>query len=320
MINRLGVFKMNKLFVIGNGFDLSHDLKTSYEDFRKYLNSDRIITTDLRVPGSQILPDGSIIYNEEEVISMLFYLISDAEGDTTKWSNIEASLAKLDFSLLFDQYDEILDKDGGINFWKTAYNNEDIASELKIPTLTIQKLFSDWVNTISISNAEAKNDFIKLTEKGSLFLNFNYTETLEEIYEISNERICYIHGKQNEKIYFGHGSTEDVTSYYMGKYIGSQDSISEIHQKLRKKTELALESKKYFFERLSVSDIKEIYSYGFSFSEVDMLYVKEICEQVDTQNTVWYFNDFDYYNHAMYKEKLLTYGFKGEFGIFNISK
>ncbi|HEY4566683.1 MAG TPA: bacteriophage abortive infection AbiH family protein [Savagea sp.] len=312
---------MSRLFVIGNGFDLSHNLKTSYEDFRKYLISDRTITTDsLIVPESQMLPDGGIEYDQEEVLSMLFYLISDAEYNTEKWSNVEASLANLNFSLIFDQYNEVLDKEGDIDFWKTSYNNQDIASDLVIPTLTIQQLFSDWINTINISDAKAKNDFIELTENEALFLNFNYTETLEVIYEVPNEHICYIHGKQNEEIYFGHGSKDDITDYYMDLHVGSEDGIFEIHQGLRKKTELALENKKYFFDILSVSNIKEIYSYGFSFSEVDMLYMKEICEQVDTQNTVWYFNDFDCCNHTGYKEKLLMHGFKGEFGTFNISK
>lgn len=28
---------MNKLFIIGNGFDMAHGLPTSYNDFREYL-------------------------------------------------------------------------------------------------------------------------------------------------------------------------------------------------------------------------------------------------------------------------------------------
>ncbi len=30
---------MNKLFIIGNGFDRAHKIASSYEDFRKYLVS-----------------------------------------------------------------------------------------------------------------------------------------------------------------------------------------------------------------------------------------------------------------------------------------
>ena len=30
---------MNKLYIIGNGFDIAHNLKTRYSDFRCYLNN-----------------------------------------------------------------------------------------------------------------------------------------------------------------------------------------------------------------------------------------------------------------------------------------
>ncbi|MEC2037519.1 bacteriophage abortive infection AbiH family protein [Bacillus altitudinis] len=311
---------MSGLFVIGNGFDISHGLKTSYDDFRKYLISDIKIETDYLIePESRMDQDGGILYDEVEVLSMLFYLISEAESNTEKWSNVEASLANLDFSQVFDYYDEVLDKDGDIDFWKTSYNNEDIASNLVIPTLTIQQLFSEWINTIVISEVKTKVDFIELIKNEDLFLTFNYTETLEEVYEVSNEQVCYIHGKQNEEIYFGHGYTDDKTDYYLAKHIGSENSISEIYESLRKKTELALEDKMYFFDSLSKSNIKEIYSYGFSFSEVDMLYMKEICKRLDTRKVVWYFNDFDQHSHNDYKNNLVECGFKGNFSTFNIS-
>lgn len=311
---------MSKLFVIGNGFDISHDLKTSYDDFRKYLISDTKIETNyLIVPESKMDRDGSMIYDEVDVLSMLFYLISEAEANTEKWSNIEASLANLNFSEVFDYNDDVLDEDGDIDYWKTSCNNEDIASNLVIPTLTIQQLFSKWINTIDVSEAKVKVDFVKLIKNEDLFLTFNYTETLEEVYEVSNEQICYIHGKQNEEIYFGHGDTDDITDYYMEKHIGSENSISEIYENLRKKTELALESKINFFNRLSGADIQEIYSYGFSFSEVDMIYLKEICKRVDTRKIVWCFNDFDQSAHIDYINTLTECGFKGEFSIFNIS-
>lgn len=34
----------------------------------------------------------------------------------------------------------------------------------------------------------------------ALFINFNYTETLESIYGISRHQICYIHGRIQVKL------------------------------------------------------------------------------------------------------------------------
>lgn len=177
---------MNKLFIIGNGFDIAHCLKTSYDDFRKHLISDTKIEMDrLVIPESTQIPDGGIEYNEIDILSMLFFLISEAESNAEKWNNIEASLANLNFDEAFDYGSEVLDKDGDLDLWKTSFNNEDIASNLLIPTLTIQDLFSEWVKTIDIHCAKAKKDFLKLIDQQDLFLTFNYTNTLEEIYNIS---------------------------------------------------------------------------------------------------------------------------------------
>lgn len=310
---------MNKLFIIGNGFDIAHRLKTSYDDFRKHLILDTEIETDgLVIPESTQMPDGEIIYNKTEILSMLFFLISEAESNTEKWSNIEASLANLNFDDAF-YFSEVFDKDGDTDLWKTVLNNEDIASNLLIPTLTIQDLFSEWVETLDIHCAKAKKDFLKLIGQQDLFLTFNYTNTLEEIYNISKDRICYIHGKQNEDIFFGHGDTDDNTDYYMTNYTGSENDLTSIHDQLRKRTDIALKRKLKFFEKVEYANINEIYSYGFSFSEVDMIYLKEICKRTDTEEITWYFNDFDEGNHKIYMETLIECGFKGDFATFNIS-
>lgn len=312
---------MSKLFIIGNGFDLSHGLKSSYDDFREYLIKDTKIEQGyLVLPEAKQMPDGEILYNETDVLSLLFYLISEAESDNEKWSNIEESLGVLSFDNAFDYNDEVFDRDGDVDLWKTAYNNEDTASNLVIPTLTIQQLFSKWIDTITLEDVESKVDFLKLLGENNIFLNFNYTDTLEEIYEISRQKICYIHGRRDEEIYFGHGSIEDKIDFYMSNYIGSENYLVEIHEQLCKKTEDALNSNIEFFEGLTDIRIKEIYSYGFSFNEIDKIYLKEICFRLNTSEVKWYFNDYDKENHNEYINMLRKCGFKGEFNTFSINE
>ncbi|MFP7442915.1 bacteriophage abortive infection AbiH family protein [Bacillus infantis] len=313
---------MVNLFVIGNGFDLDHKLETSYNHFRDYLISvyPEIKMDELIVPNEKNLPDGGIEYDDVEVLSMLFYLINMAEQNEEKWSNIETALGYLDFSEAFDGFDDILDKDGDIDMWKTAYRNEDLSSQLIIPTTKIQNFFWKWVNSISIHSASPKNDFIKLLKDDDQFLSFNYTETLEVVYDISPEDICHIHGKQYEEIYFGHGNKENYYDRYMQSHIGSQDGLSNIDEQLRKKTDKALEENLGFFESLRDANINKIYSYGFSFNEVDAIYFLEIFKQIDTENVTWYFNDFDKSNIGIYMEFLKNCGFKGNFNTFHITE
>jgi hypothetical protein len=311
---------MTDLFVIGNGFDSSHKLKTSYDDFRQYLlsNYPEINMDEFIVPDEIHQQDGGIAYNEVQVLSMLFYLINEAESDTEKWSNVESSLGNLNFDEAFEYYDDILDKDGDVDLFKTANRNEDRASQLVIPTITIQQLFAQWINTIDLISVIPKEEFRNLISIQDYFLTFNYTETLEEVYKIHQDNICHIHGKQNEEIFFGHGNFEDYTERYMQKYIGSQDSLSKINQQLRKRTDEALENNLDFFNSLEEADIKEIYSYGFSFSKVDMVYLKEICNRINTEDSIWYFNDYDALDHNKYKEVLRKCGYKGAFNTFHI--
>ena len=44
-----------------------------------------------------------------------------------------------------------------------------------------------------------------LIESKDVFLNFNYTETLEIVYQVKAEKVCHIHGKRGEELIFGHG-------------------------------------------------------------------------------------------------------------------
>lgn len=309
---------MPRLFIIGNGFDMAHDLKTSYDDFRSYLIENQDIEMDrLITPTPTQMPDGEISYKDSEVLSMLFYLISVAESNWEKWSNIEASLANLDFDEVFDDMPEILDKDGDTDYWKQSLNNEDLASNLKIPMLSLLGFLKKWIFTIDTSDTKIKKAFSKLLSEDDLFLNFNYTDTLEQVYSIPEENICYIHGRQFEKIYFGHGNTDDRTDEIMTKHIGAENHLTVIYDQLRKDTSEALNNNRPFFNGLADTEIHEIYSYGFSFSDVDTIYLTEICKKVDTSKVIWYFHDYDKSNIKQFSNVLFHCGYEGEFSTFS---
>lgn len=313
---------MAKLFIIGNGFDGAHKLRTSYNHFREYLlsNNPEINMDELIIPEEIDDHKGGITYNQTEVLSMLFYLINEAEGDTEEWNSIESSLGNLNFSEAFDWLDDIRDKDGDINYFHTASRNNEIASKLVIPTKTIQQLFRDWVNTINVDLAKPKKDFQELVDTQDYFLTFNYTDTLQDIYGIEENNIRHIHGRQFSEIFFGHGNTNDRTEEYMRDYIGSEDGLSEINRQLRKKVEKALENNLDFFDELQGASIEKIYSYGFSFSKVDTIYLKEICNRFNTESMTWYFNDYKAKEeHPKFKDVLIECGYKGSFGTFHIN-
>ncbi|NTW72695.1 MAG: hypothetical protein HGA49_10720 [Eubacteriaceae bacterium] len=201
---------MANLFIIGNGFDIAHNLKTSYNDFYNYLKKKFPDADENRIilPTGNMMPDGGIEYNEVETVSLLLFLISDAENWGDKWSDVENSLGNFNFSYCFDDLPEFFDKEGDRDYQYEYYNNEDRSSHLVTPILEITDHFSDW---ISLIYTYPKQDFKKLIDnKNDLFLTFNYTLTLENLYDAKN--VCHIHGRQCEKILFGHGNYKDFHS------------------------------------------------------------------------------------------------------------
>ncbi|MCI8877112.1 MAG: hypothetical protein HFI77_14090 [Lachnospiraceae bacterium] len=312
---------MSKLFIIGNGFDSAHCLATSYDEFRKYLcdiymDGKRGEDCMPMVPTVTMGPKGENICDMEEVAKFLVYLISMAEPDGSKWSDLEASLGRLDYDEAFDMLPEELDDDGDIDYWREVYNNEDIASNLYFVVSYVKELFAEWVNDIDVEIAEKKQGFLSLIEPEDIFLTFNYTETLEKLYGINKESVCHIHGKQGENILFGHGNTEDYTDEYMRKNIGSENLLSELDNLLIKDTKQAMKRHKLFFDGID-DRIKEVYSIGFSFAEVDLIYVKEICRKLSV-DVVWHLNDFNPSDIPIFKIKLKECGFKGRLTTFSV--
>ena len=63
--------------------------------------------------------------------------------------------------------------------------------------------------------------------------------------------------------------------------------------------------------------VEEIYSYGFSYSDVDMVYIKKICQSVSTDSIVWYLHSYDNSKADIVKSKIRACGFDGKFDVFS---
>lgn len=305
---------MKKLFIIGNGFDVAHKLPTRYSDFQDYLIENYPEASDeyLVVPESFLMPDGDERYNNDDVVGFLLKIITETEATGEAWSDLENTLGRLDFDECFDNWNTDDDDD---NEWHKVYRNEDTAANISGAVKMIKEYFTDWIETIDIFDTERKTKFYHLIDyNNDLFLTFNYTETLEEVYEAKN--VYHIHGKQGDKLVFGHGNDMDNYDEYMNRNIGSENHLSELRATLKKDTQTVINQNKALFKALGAVD--EIYSYGFSFSDVDLVYIKEICSTSPTENIVWYINDYDSAKFDVFKEKIIDCGFNGKFDMVTV--
>lgn len=309
---------MNNLFIIGNGFDIDHGLNTTYNHFREYLiaYAEKYSYQDYNytLPDFTFMPDGSEEIDDKEVVAFLVSILEKSNGEN--WGDLESSLASLDFYDYFST--PLLDKEGDVNYWHTSYQNSDVASILVRHLQEIPKFFSQWIyNTKPIKQLKVKKRFLNLLrDNQNFFINFNYTSTLQDIYGV--QEVCHIHGKIGEVLYFGHGDKEEKFDSYQVSLIGAENELDSLHKLLKKDTKRALENHYNFFLNLP-SDLDSIYSYGFSFSIVDLVYIKEIFLRIDSSNITWYFNDYSRPNViSRFKEKLQELGFKGKFSLFKI--
>lgn len=316
----------NNLFIIGNGFDRGHDMPTSYNNFKDWLIEmypESQDTENFMVSDAALMSKGEMSISDEDLAAFLVYCINETAGGN--WANFEDSLGRIDWELFFDDVFDVIDREGDIDLWKTAYAREDFTSTLCFNAYGFSRLFSQWINTISYPKGISCKKFLTDSLKdSSLFLTFNYTKTLEDIYHIPPEQICHIHGVQGKDIIIGHGvekshaapvAYSDDEYDYESDYDFGMEGIDDIHDSLRKPTKQILEQTP-FFAGLKHHRITDIFSWGFSFSAVDLCYIQELCKTVNTGDMIWHLHDWGNEDPVRFEQLLRQCGFSGKVTTF----
>ena len=306
---------MSKLYIIGNGFDLSHKIKSSYSCFREFLVK-KCGGHISYMPATYMNQDGDVIADETTSAGLLIEMIDNiAKGNN--WADLELYLADFNYEEYFEDYDlsEAINSDDDDEMFRVAHNREDISSDLRYCVRNIKSLFSEWINEVDIDVLGQKR-YKELFSDDSLFLSFNYTKTLENVYQIDTSSICHIHGTINQEIYFGHGCDSNPYDSDDFELLGIDFELSQLFDELRKNVYECYKNNICFFNRIKHSNITDIYSIGFSFSEVDLFYIKIICDLLQTDKITWHLTEYDKQNgkNSKFESQLKENGFIGSFG------
>lgn len=282
---------MKQLYIIGNGFDIHHSIPSSYKNYRDWLEE-----------------------NDEDIIERLrnYYDVDEDEW----WNEFELELGHADMADYIEETAFENEPDyGSDNFRDRDYHAGQIAAEDEIGSLVadIKETFTDWVGSLPAPNSDKK---IKLDKDDAFFINFNYTDTLQTLYNVKATDILFIHGNvgNGTELILGHNrpydeidsefapeipvppdglSDEELAEWYdvmadSGEnYIHQsvrEEVVSQIHR-LRKDTEGIIKVNKKSFE--SLKDVETVHIYGLSFSPVDVPYLDEIVREVNTATTKW---------------------------------
>ena len=291
---------MKKLYVIGNGFDIHHDIPSKYSDYKEWLEDN----------NAELIDDLRNYYNVD---------------DMKWWGQFELELGYPDMADYIDNTAfENEPNYGSDDFRDSDYHRGQIIAENEMGSLIndVKGRFTEWVSSLPSPRGDKK---IKLDKDDAFFINFNYTDTLQTLYNVKPEAILFIHGNvgYGTELILGHNrsfdeidseltpeipsppnnlSDEDMVNWYEEmadngeNYIHQSvrgEVVSQIHR-LRKDAEKIIKANRKAFKELKGTE--SVYIYGLSFSPVDRPYLDEIVRNVDPSTTKWevsYFSDED---------------------------
>ena len=285
------------LFIIGNGFDLAHDLPTKYSDFREFLKSSYPYFLD----------------DFEEK----YYLSVDIKNDL--WANLEYNLANIQDDVLIEDMYQDTDlglESGNIGIQDTLIYHFESQFEY-IEKLTTY--LEEWIKEVNqtLTNKNIQTSLIN-TKNNDIFINFNYTTTLEDIYKIEESNILHIHGTVNEgDLVLGHSNFEKIQEYYE-KYEEASNQFDEqmspiylIITNYLRTTYKDVQNYIYLLDTFNYDSVENIYIIGHSLGDVDLPYFMKIINRVK-EDVLWTISYRDKDSLTLLKNKLLKLGVKNQ--------
>lgn len=267
--------KLKILYVIGNGFDLWHNLPTSYGHFYRR--------------ASEFLDE----------ISTYFY---SAESESLLWSNFEEDLGRFDWDSFYDAYNDIDILDDNFKPSMAFGLEDELTQEANNIIEGIQYAFLEWIESIDLQGCEGKFLF----EDYGNILSFNYTTTIQNVYQIDNEKIFHIHGKiGSDRLIIGHGDSihfepeldeEGNSNRHM--FSDAEGAAKSPLYHFKKPVEEIIDANKYYFD--SLKDIEMVVILGHSLNSIDIPYFEKINKIASSAHwVVSYHTDSDFENHKI---------------------
>ncbi len=252
------------LCIIGNGFDIHHGLETKYWDFYKYL----------KMSGA--------CHEVDQLESFFQAQNIDDKGNRSflLWSDLEGALGEYDIEEMYHECTDFVSIDYD-HYMRSAAQIEDSPNFFLAPVVeSLPQLIKQWISQVAIYGISPD---VNLPDY-ALFLSFNYTRVLEDIYKVPKDTILHIHGVVGGEsaLIVGHNVKMDEREAFDEDAPLYEDesklNIIKIMNGCRKPIEELISTNGKFFQ--SLRDITDVYVYGHSYSFVDLDYFKEVKKSV----------------------------------------
>lgn len=287
---------MNNLIILGNGFDLAHGMKTKYGDFMNYLFEehckDRTKFNELlQVPDD--IDDLNMllqILNSSPRINTT-YVRNSPQGETY-WDGkygcefiqhlVRKKLQKSNWSDIEEEYfDQLkLHDTHNIGNLNNDFNN-------------LKLVLQDYIEIQQENNTAIesfKYFFSLMSDYKSMIINFNYTNTLEALYneETKNSEIIHIHGElynEYNPIIFGYAANNEEIKMLIDK--NNNDFLLNIKRHAYKRSNQEKKIKKY----LEAKKYINVFIIGHSCGISDKLILNEIMNHININRIYIFYHE-----------------------------
>lgn len=287
---------MNNLIIIGNGFDLAHDLKTSYEDFIRYLiDNNKNLVNHPKVFNKKFNYDFEVIKKNDFFINQI-YISSIKNIFLTK---IIRDISLKNWCDIEEKYYELLKLKDPKNYNENNINfPKNLNDEFEVIKEHLSEYLSNQENTASKISAYAKM-FKLVDSRGILILNFNYTNTLQYLYkeEIIQSKIIHMHGQLHDTknlMVFGYAASEEESRELINR--NNNEYMRNIKKHLYKRTSNQSQLINYLENNKNIN----VFILGHSCGLSDKLILNQIFTHKNIQNIrVLYYEEYEQYFQTM---------------------
>lgn len=260
------------LYVIGNGFDLWHGIPSGLWDFKAYvLETDR----DIHREVEDYLPAGE------------------------DWCDLERALADLDADMLADNLGHFMGSYAAEDWSDSGHHDfqYEVGNVIERLSTGLRARFGEWIRALPTPTAHTAARRLALLDPRALFLTFNYTSTLSQLYNIDPTQVLHIHGRADdadEELVLGHAwdprarrslndrpDIEEVDT----RLVEANDIIDDYFSSTFKRSEKLIVQHSAFFDALT--GIEQVVVLGHSLSAVDALYFQALLGRPSVAAARW---------------------------------
>jgi hypothetical protein len=149
-----------KLYIIGNGFDLHHGIPSEYSHFKTFVR---------------------------EHDSHLFRTVEDYLPADEDWSDLESAFAEIDVDSMIGDLEQFMPGYGSDDWSDSGHHDfqYEVSRVVECLSMELRGRFGQWIRQLPIPALTTAPQRLQTIDPAALFLTFNYTSTLRDLYGVS---------------------------------------------------------------------------------------------------------------------------------------